>query len=138
MLSLAEFMCDDQRLDDEQAEFFAETGRTILESLDWKQIEQGPWMTFVVQSRRASLAMKCARHPSDFDDVTFSSVVVSQGKSSIEHLPMTRYARVLKNNIDLFAVRLSELLQCSHGQHFSSDLEKVLKDASLMAKAFRS
>lgn len=136
--SLAEFMCNDQRLDGEQAEFFAEIGRTILESVDWKQIEQGPWMSFVVQSRQASLAMKCARHPSDFDDVTFSSVVVRQGKSSIDHLPMTQYAGVLKSNLDLFAARLTELLQCSHSQPFSSDLEKVLKDVSLMVNTFRN
>lgn len=130
-------MCNDPLLTADNAEFFSETARTILESISWEHLDLDAWKWFVLESKMASLAMACEKRPSDFEDLPFSSLVVCQGTSSCESLPRSRYAGILQRHIPLLAARLDDLLQQFQYQPFSNDLEKVSKDVAKMMKAFK-
>ena len=137
MSTFAESMCNDQRLTADNAEFFCETARTILESMSWEHLDLDSWKWFVHESKTASLAMRSDQRPSDFEDIPFSSLVVCQGMSSCESLPRSRYAGILQRDIPLLAARLDDLLQQFQYQPFSNDLGKVAKDVAKMRKAFK-
>lgn len=125
----------DDRVGDEDCELMREAGRSLLETLDPSHLHFNTWKHFIVSCARVSMAQKCDAQLSDFENMTFGSLVPSIGSTSLDRLHVHPRARLLRIELPQVARKLRCFLLWKEYQDVRSEVEMLLSDLDSAVKA---
>lgn len=118
----------DDRVGDEECELMREAGRSLLETLDPANLHLQTWKDFIVSCAIASMAQKCNAQLSDFQDVTFGSLVPYLGSTSLARLHAHPRARLLRVELPQVAAKLRCFLLWKEYEDMRPEVEQLLSD----------